>query len=96
MDPKRGDTVRWTDTRTRTGVVQIAHPDRWFVKVGPGALYDLRRPLWEASGEVIEREGYVACANSCGTLLPEPRSCEDDVEPVCEDCSRPRLKLVTR
>lgn len=94
MDPNKGDTIRWTDDRPRTGVVQTVHPDRWLVKVGPGEYYNLRRPLWEASGKIVEREGYVACANDCGTLLPEPRSCEDDAEPVCQDCSRPQLRLV--
>jgi hypothetical protein len=91
-DPRQGDTIRWYDGRRQhTGTVHIAHANRWLVKVGPGALYNLRRPAWEASGEFVEREGYVACANGCGTLLPEPRNCEDDAEPVC---CKPKLRLV--
>jgi len=57
--PCEGDKVRWSERRngrrqTYTGTVLHAHSDRWLVKVGPGRLHNLTRPVWDATGVVVE------------------------------------------
>lgn len=113
--PERGDTIRWTEhqpgskPRIYTGEVQTVHPDRWLVKVGPGKLHDLRRPAWEATGEIVAsapQQVLVAAGDdggpACGWLQEPGTERADCAQPTGHSgaCVRaaavkPQLVLVT-
>jgi hypothetical protein len=59
QDPREGDKIRWTERRngrrqTYTGTVHTAHEDRWLINLGAGRYYNLTRPVWDATGVVVE------------------------------------------